>query len=78
MSAYFYCTVCIGQMEGQNYSYTLFIHSSLCVLNFLPTCIPKFSTVARTTQKVEQTAVSILLIYCTLLCKYCQGTQESV
>ena len=36
------------------------------------------TTVTHTTQMVKQTAVSILLIYCTVLCKYCKGTQESV
>jgi len=56
----------------------IFIHSSVCILNFLPACIPKFATVAHTTQKVKQTTASILLIYCTVVCKYCQCTQESV
>ena len=56
----------------------MFIHSSFCVLNFLPACIQNFATVAHTTQKLKQTAVSILLIYCTVVGKYCQGTQESV
>jgi len=53
----------------------IFIHSSLCVLNFLPACIPTFAGAACITQMVQQTAVSILLIYCTAVCKYCQSTQ---
>ena len=32
----------------------------------------------RSCSRSKQTTVSILLIYCTLVCKYCQGTQESV
>jgi uncharacterized membrane protein YbaN (DUF454 family) len=56
----------------------IFIHSSFSVLNFLPACTPQFATVAHKTQKVKQTALSIMLIYCTVMCKYCEGTQESV
>ena len=56
----------------------IFIHSSFCVLHFLPACIQKIDTVAHTTQKVKQACVSILLINCTVVRKYCQGTEESV
>jgi len=72
----FYCTWCRDKYIGK--IMLIFIHSSFCILNFLPACIPKFATVERTTQKVKQTTVSILLIYCTVVCKYCKGTQESV
>jgi len=56
----------------------IFIHYSFFVLNFLPACKLQFAAVARMIQKVQQTAVSILLIYCTVVCKYYKGTQESV
>jgi len=59
-------------------AYIVFIHPSFYVLSFLPACKPKFATVARITQKVKQNAVSILLIYCTVVCNYCQSTQGSV
>jgi len=56
----------------------IFTHSSFCVLNFLPACTTQFATVTHMTQKVKVTAVNILLIYCTVVCKNCQGTQDSV
>jgi hypothetical protein len=45
-------------------------------LNFMPARVSKFAKVAHTTHTVEQTCVSILLIYCTWVCKYGKGTQD--
>ena len=66
------------QVDRQNYAYS-YVHTFFIqCTEFLACMHTKFATVAHTTQKLKQIAVGILLIYCTVVGKYCQGTQESV
>jgi hypothetical protein len=64
------------QIDGQNYVY---IHTFLILCTEFLACM-HFKVCPSCTHdtKVEQTCVGILLIYCTVVCKYCKGTQESV
>jgi hypothetical protein len=64
------------QIHWQNCAYIHTFFFILCI-EFLACMITKSATVVHTTQKLQQATVSILLIYCTVMCSYCQGTQES-
>jgi hypothetical protein len=53
LPAYFYCTLCVGKFTSKIMPMLLFIHTSFCVLNFVPASCQNFVTVAHATQKLK-------------------------
>ena len=53
------------QIHRQNYAILIFIHSSFCVLNFLPACIPKIASFTHDTKgEADGCQYSSHLLYC--------------